>query len=165
MTDTTPQTPQDDTESVEDTTPAEPDERAAQDEPDTEHDGSSEDRQAAKLRKRAQAAEAERDQLRDQLEALQRQQVDQQVTAAGIKSAAVWAAGTELAELLAEDGTIDAEAVTAAIERAHAELGVTPVGKGGAPIPGATDRPTAFPQDAGQQFAQAFAPKKHGVVG
>lgn len=165
MTTDTPQTAQDGPEPAEDTTPPEPDEHATQDEPGGNDDGTGDDRQAAKLRKRAQVAEGERDQLRDQLAALQRQQVDQQVTAAGIKPAAIWAAGTELAELLADDGTINAEAVTAAIERAHAELGVTPVGRGGAPIPGAAERPTAFPQDAAQQFAKAFAPKKHGIVG
>lgn len=165
MTTETPQTAQDGTEPAEGTTPPEPDEHATQDEPGTNDDGTGDDRQAAKLRKRAQAAEAERDQLRDQLEALQRQQVDAQVTAAGIKPTAVWATGVELAELLTDDGTVDAEQVTAAIERARDELGVAPVGRGGAPIPGATNRPTAVPHNAAQQFAKAFAPKKHGIVG
>lgn len=161
----TPQTAQDSTEPAEDTTLAEPDERAAQDEPDSHNDGSGDDRQAAKLRKRAQAAEAERDALREQVQALQRQQIDAQVTAAGIKPTAVWATGVELAELVTDEGTVDAEQVAAAIERARDELGVAPVGRGGAPVPGAGERPTVAPPNAAQAFAKAFAPKKHGVVG
>lgn len=166
MTDTTAPdgTQADEPDGTDVTTPADT-ENPPVDESDTENTDSGDDRQAAKLRKRAQAAEAERDALREQVQALQRQQIDAQVTAAGIKPTAVWATGVELAELTADDGTVDAEAVTAAIERARDELGVTPVGRGGAPVPGAGERPTVAPPNAAQAFAKAFAPRKHGVVG
>lgn len=99
---------------------------------------------AAKYRGQLREVEAERDGLRSQLEAFQRQAVDQLAEGAGIKPAALWAAGTELGGLLHEDGRVNAEAVTVAIGVAKDALGLNPTasaaaagitGASGAPAP------------------------------
>lgn len=124
---------------------------------DTEQDSSN--AEAAKWRKRLRETEAERDELREQVEALQRQQVEAIVTAAGLKPAAVWKVA-ELDALLGDDGAVSAEAVTQAVEQARDELGVQPLGKGGAPVPGVGSRPEHQPQTPDQAFREAFAPKR-----
>lgn len=114
--------------------------------------------EAAKWRKKLRKAEAERDQLAEQVEALQRQQIEALVTGAGVKPAALWAISS-LDALVNDDGTVSAEAVTQAIDTARDQLGVTPLGKGGAPIPGIGNRPTTAPKSPRDRFAEAFAPK------
>lgn len=79
---------------------------------------------AAKYRTQLREVEAERDGLRGQLEAFQRQAVDQLAETAGLKPAALWAAGTELAGLLLEDGRVNVEAVTAAVATTREALGI-----------------------------------------
>lgn len=135
-----------------------PDDATEVEQPDNDAQDSS-NAEAAKWRKRLRETEAERDELREQVEALQRQQVDQLVTAAGLKPAAVWKT-TELAALLGDDGTVSADLVTAAVERARDELGVQPLGKGGAPVPGIGARPEHKPQTPDQAFKEAFAPRR-----
>lgn len=81
-------------------------------------------REAAKLRHRAQTAEAERDALATQLEAMQRAAIDSHVGTMGMKPAALWASGAELGDLLAEDGTPDTAKVAAAAQAAKEALGV-----------------------------------------
>lgn len=114
-------------------------------------------REAAKYRRQLREAEAERDELRTQLEALRRAEVDRLVTDAKVKPAAVWAVGTELGNLLAEDGTVDPAKVSAAVAAAREALGISPIpaaapahlqGRVGVPVP----------MTAGQGWANAFAP-------
>lgn len=84
-------------------------------------------REAARYRRQLREAETERDGLRTQLDALRRAEVDRLVTDAKVRPAAVWAAGTELASLLAEDGTVDAAKVTAAVAATREALGIAPL--------------------------------------
>lgn len=78
----------------------------------------------AKLRHRAQTAEAERAALATQLEAMQRAAIDSHVTTMGMKPAALWASGAQLADMLGDDGTPDTAKVAAAAEAAKETLGV-----------------------------------------
>lgn len=83
---------------------------------------------AAKYRERLRETETERDTMKatltGQLEALQRQMIDQHATSNGIKPAAFWAAGTTLSDLLNEDGTVNVEAVAGSAASAKELLGV-----------------------------------------
>lgn len=83
---------------------------------------------AAKYRERLRETETERDTLKsnlgNQLEALQRQIIDQHATAHGLKPAAFWAAGTALNTLINEDGTVNVDAVTASAISAQEILGL-----------------------------------------
>lgn len=98
-------------------------------------------KEAAKYRTRLREAEAERDRLAQRLEALQRSTVE---TIAGKhleKPNALWAAGTELANLLDKDGNIDAEKVEAAALTAREDLGLTRAGLLIVPDQGKTPEP------------------------
>lgn len=85
---------------------------------DDEPSGNSE---AAKYRRKLRDVEAERDTLRDRVEALQRTQVEQ--LAGNLKPAALWST-THLETLLDDAGNVDAERVNEAVSRARAELGI-----------------------------------------
>ncbi|MGV0746268.1 hypothetical protein [Mycolicibacterium sp. XJ870] len=113
--------------------------------------------EAAKYRKRLRETEAERDQLAERVEALQRQQIDAQVLAAGVKPAALWKTA-ELTELLAEDGTVSADLVAAAIATARDELGIQPIGKG-AHVPSVGNKPDASPKPD-DAWTEAFRPSR-----
>lgn len=125
---------------------------------ETADDDSKPGREAAKYRRQLREAEAERDELRTQLGALRRAEVDRLVTDAKLKPAAVWAAGTELGNLLAADGTVDPAKVAAAVAATRETLGISPVpaapsahgqGKVGEPVG----------MGAGQGWQDAFAPR------
>lgn len=87
-------------------------------------------REAAKYRRRLREAEIERDQLSDRVESLQRAEVERLASADGLRPAALWASGAELADLLGDDGTVNAPKVSAAIGSAREQLGIPapPVG-------------------------------------
>lgn len=74
------------------------------------------DREAAKLRKRAQAAETERDALAERVATLQRGEVERQAAVPGglADGADLWSA-VDLEALHDEHGNIDAAAVTQAV--------------------------------------------------
>lgn len=91
---------------------------------DTEHDDDGPNAEAKRYRLRLRETEAERDQLAHRLEALQRQAVEAHAVAAGIRPAALWASGAQIADLLDDDGTIDADRVRDACETATTELGL-----------------------------------------
>lgn len=96
------------------------DDTGAEDEPDKGG------REAAKYRRRLRDTEAERDALTERVEALQRSVVDGIAATEGrIHARALWAAGTELGDLLDDDGDIDPDKVLTACDRAAAELGIT----------------------------------------
>lgn len=115
-------------------------------------------REAAKYRRQLREAEAERDELRTQLEALRRAEVDRLVTDAKVKPAAVWAAGTDLASLLAADGTVDPAKVAEAVTATREALGISPLraapsafGQGNAGVP--------VGSGAEKGWRDAFAPR------
>ncbi|MHA7652957.1 hypothetical protein ACX9NE_25330 [Mycobacterium sp. ML4] len=98
------------------------------DEDDDAADGSG--REAAKYRRRLREAEAQRDELAARVESLQRAEVERLATAGRLQPAALWASGVELADLLTDDGTVNASKVSAAIEASREQLGIPapPVG-------------------------------------
>jgi hypothetical protein len=70
-------------------------------------------REAASYRRRLRDTEAERDQLRDQLDRLQRAEVERLAGAAGLQVPGdAWTFGATLDTLRGEDGGIDSEAVS-----------------------------------------------------
>lgn len=81
-------------------------------------------KEAASYRERLRKAEAERDTASTTIASLRRQIVDGQVTALGIKPAALWAAGHSLEDLLDEDGNVDTGLVEAAVTAARESLGL-----------------------------------------
>lgn len=91
------------------------------------------------------------------VEALQRQQVEALLDEAKVKPAALWAT-TELAQLVAEDGTVDPKAVSTAIDAARKTLGINPISKGSI-VPGVGNRPPGVPRKS-DAFADAFKPKR-----
>jgi predicted acylesterase/phospholipase RssA len=116
-------TPHDSAENPDDTeTSADTTQEDTQDQ-DAADDGGRQNREAAKYRRRLRAAEAERDQLAQKLEAMQRNEIDRQAEAAQLKPAALWASAA-LPDLLADDGAVDGDKVDAAITAARQALGV-----------------------------------------
>ncbi len=115
-------------------------------------------RESAGYRDRANNAE-------DRLTALQRQLVEQQVIAAGMRPAAVFAVA-QLGDLLADDGTIDTGKLTAAMSTAKETFGIKEAPRrnifGGELVSGTTGRQTSL---SGPSFASAFGPRnKDGTV-
>lgn len=80
-------------------------------------------REAARYRTRLREAEAQRDALAARIDALQRAEVERQAAHLD-KPSAIWATGLDLDTLRDDDGNLDAEAVTTAIESATEELGL-----------------------------------------
>ncbi len=91
---------------------------------DADADGDGPGREAAKYRRRLREAEAERDQLAERIEAMQRAEVERLATADTLRPAALWASGIELADLMADDGTVDGSKVSEAIAGAREQLGI-----------------------------------------
>lgn len=120
-------------------------------------------REAARYRRQLREVEAERDALVGQLDALRRAEVDAVVKGAGrmASSQIIYAAGTALGDLLADDGTVDATKVLTALDRAGEALGVrvrVPVaprgdwqGNVGVPIPWGEPE---------KKFETAFRPRR-----
>lgn len=134
------------TEPAEATAEAEqPDEGTEQETPNSE---------AAKYRRKLREAEAERDTLAQRLEAVQRQQVE--ALLGGVKPEALWAVA-ELAELLTDEGTIDADKVSAAIDAARERFGIAKPSPG-THVPGIGNRPTIAP--AADRWKEAFQPSR-----
>ena len=111
-------------------------------------------REAAKYRRRAQEAEAERDQLRDRLTAAH-MSIAESMTGLR-KPSALWATGTTVDDLLDDDGDLDPAKVQEAAQAVVDELGIATAPKpdrsqGG----GEWDAP-----DPKEQFTAAFGPKQ-----
>lgn len=107
-----------------DTTPdeapeAEPAEAADRPQPEPDRAVEESPDQERKLRKRAQAAEAERDQLRARVDALTKRQVEQLVGSRLHNASDLWI-GTNVADLLDESGDVDPSKVDAAITELRA---------------------------------------------
>lgn len=134
----------------------EPPEAPAGDVSDAQDDDTQDDdaagkgnREAAKYRRRLRDAEAERDTLKATVESLQRAEVERQAAGDGLKPAALWSSA-ELGDLLADDGTVDAARVSAAVAVAREQLGIPnppPRGnyvKGEGRSPGRPPRPSGL---------------------
>lgn len=81
--------------------------------------------EAAGYRRRLRDTESERDGLASRVEALQRSIADREIEARhGIKPAALWASGTELADVLDDDGQLDTDKLDAAVATAKETLGI-----------------------------------------
>lgn len=80
--------------------------------------------EAAKLRKRAQAAETERDTLTARVQAMQRAEVERHAAATLAKPAGLWVSGVDLAELLDDSGDVDPAKVREAATTAADQLGL-----------------------------------------
>lgn len=148
--------------------PPEPD-RAAPDPPQAEGDppqdaaDSKASKEAARYRRQLRAAEAERDGLAARLESVQRSQVDAQVVAAGIKPAALWASGVELAALLGEDGTVDPKLVAEKVAGVREQFGIEPP-KPPKPVKGLQSGAASGSIPTPPSWEKAFAPGM-GVFG
>ncbi|MGH3967727.1 MAG: hypothetical protein ACRDTV_06320 [Mycobacterium sp.] len=86
--------------------------------PDADGDG---DREAAKYRRRLRDAEAERDQLAERLNAMQRVEAERLAAQHLADPTDLWRDGLELAELLGDDGLIDAGKVADAARATTAQ--------------------------------------------
>lgn len=84
-------------------------------------------REAAKYRRQLREVETHRDALAAQLDALRRAEVGRLAAAASVKPEAIWAAGHELNALLADDGTVSADLVAAAIAATREAFGIRPL--------------------------------------
>lgn len=74
-------------------------------------------REAAAYRRQLRETQAERDQLREQIDALQREQVERLAAQSGLAVASdVWLHGATLDSLRAEDGSVDSETVSGVVE-------------------------------------------------
>jgi len=109
------------TQSQGDITDATPEGSDSESDPD---DDTGLSRRDIRYREQLRAAEAERDVLRHTVETMQRSEVERLAAEHLTKPAALWTAGTELAGLLAEDGTVDPERVHAAARDAREQLGL-----------------------------------------
>lgn len=114
--DTTPETAADITDGTE--TP--PESTTETPEPGTPGDGEGAPDSERKLRKRAQAAEAERDQLRARVDALTKRQVEQLVGTRLHKASDLWI-GTNVTDLLDDNGDVDVSKLDAAVTALRAE--------------------------------------------
>ncbi|GAB93158.1 hypothetical protein [Gordonia rhizosphera] len=87
-------------------------------------------RESAKYRSERNAAREERDALKARVEAMQKAMVAKAVEAQGYKSAAFFAGNAgSVAELIAEDGSVDTEKLTAAIEVVRQDFNLAPVSR------------------------------------
>jgi hypothetical protein len=126
-----------------------------------DNDDGNPNREAAKWRTKLRDTEAQRDAVTTRLDNMQRAAIDNQVTAMGIKPAALWASGTNLDDLLDDTGVPDAAKVAKAAQTAKDTLGLvvnTPRPK----LPfsalksGAGARPPAR-----DSWLEAFAPREN----
>lgn len=111
--------------------------------------------EAARYRVQRNQARAERDAAIAQVQALQRSIIDSLCENAAVQPRALWLT-TELSDLVNDDGTVNTEAVSAALGRARDELGI-PLPVKGAYVPNAGKMPTTPP--ATDRWSDAFSPK------
>lgn len=118
---------------------------------DTDENGN---REAAKWRRRLRETEAERDQLRGQVQALQRAEAERIAGETVRAPAALWAAGVDVADLLDDTGAIDPAKVRDAVQAAAEQLGLAR-----SPRPDPTQGQPLQHGDRKPTFAAAFAPR------
>lgn len=116
-------------------------------------------KEAASLRDRARTAEERAQAAEAATTALQQRAADEAIKAAGLKPAAVWH-DSKLADVLADDGSIDAAKLAAAMKTAERTLDVRPRRPVPRPGAGAALRSGAgVPPSRPPGFEQAFAPR------
>ncbi|QFS89494.1 hypothetical protein FIV07_01985 [Mycobacterium sp. THAF192] len=81
-------------------------------------------RRDIKYRERLRETEAERDTLRATVETMQRREVERLAAEHLVKPGILWTVGTELADLLDDDGAVDPEKVSAAAVDARQQHGL-----------------------------------------
>lgn len=81
-------------------------------------------KEAAKYRTRLRAAEAERDALATRVQSLQRAEAERLAGEHLAKGAALWAGGTELADLLDVDGNLDTAKIATRAAQVREEYGI-----------------------------------------
>lgn len=108
-------------------------------------------REAAKYRTQLREVEAERDALNEQLTATRKQVINTAIerTNAGVKPELVWELGTDPADLLNKDGSVDTEKVRTTVGSISKRFGLT-----GSPDPlqAATINPTPEPKPKAKMF-------------
>lgn len=114
-------------------------------------------RREARYRTQLRQAEAERDDLRAQVQTLQRAQVDAVIESHGVKAKAVWAAGAELSDLLGANGLPDAAKIKAAVNATRSEFGIV---KAARPNPTGLKSGAGIPQAAPKGWLSAFEPPR-----
>jgi hypothetical protein len=124
--------------------------------PDDGDESKSANAEAAKYRRRLRDSQAQLGSVTAQLDAVQRQQVELLIAESGVKPTAVWSV-TGVAELLGDDGAIDTEKVTAAVETAREKFGIPKRQKGNF-VPGVGNQPSAMPKT--DTWTDAFSPPK-----
>lgn len=119
-------------------------------------------RQAKKYRQQLRATEAERDQLRAQVESFQRAEVERLAADRMADPADLWRAGINLGDLLTEDGAaIDTQRVTETVDQVlstHRHWRKTASAAAPASEVGATGR--IHTDDAPASFEDAFRPRR-----
>lgn len=126
--------------------------------PDTDQDTPEDDpgQEAARWRRKLRETEKVRDDLAARVEALQRQQVGRLLEGHNVKPEALYAA-VELADLLGEDGTVDAEKLSAAVATVREKFGIVKTPKGTV-VPGVGRQPLATPRL--DRWSEAFKPRR-----
>jgi hypothetical protein len=150
---TTPEVEAPDTE--DEATQDDPGEPGDTDQPDPDRDNAN--REAARYRRKLRETESQRDQLAARLEVLQRAEVERQAANTLADPADVWVAGTNLTDLLGEDGNIDPDKVQTTLneltqarphwkrpQRRPATLNGQRSGASGSPLPATTSWATAL---------------------
>lgn len=137
------------------------DDERAPDRPLEETDEGKAGREAAKYRRQLREVEAARDGLADHLAAARRLLVEHHL--GNLPAAAFWGMHPEVADLIADDGTIDRSKVTAAAEAVHQALELpgqfsnAPKGAVGPYVPG--EGGSVGPVATGLQWTDAFGPE------
>lgn len=82
------------------------------------------EREAARYRRQLRETQAERDTLQSRLETLQRAEAERIAKNTISNGSGLWAAGTQVADLLDDDGNVDQAKVSAAAAAARDSLGL-----------------------------------------
>jgi len=145
MSDTDP-TPEAVDTTSESTEPDTPESTETTPEPAEATPGDKAAREAAKYRRRLREVEAERDRLAEQVEALQRAEIERLSYAEHrVKGAAIWAGGYQVADLIGDDGRPDESKVAAAAKDVAERFGINPLG-GGVYVPAEGRTPDLSPK-------------------
>lgn len=109
--------------------------------------GDKANREAAKYRRKLREVEAERDRLAQQVEALQRAEIERlSYDKHHVKGEVLWAAGYTVTDLIGDDGRPDESKVAAAADAAAERFGIRQIDRNGAYVPAEGRTPELAPQ-------------------
>ncbi|GAB4944522.1 hypothetical protein MAHJHV49_22970 [Mycobacterium avium subsp. hominissuis] len=131
-------------------------ETTEEDEQPTEDDGNP-NHEAAKWRTKFRESETQNTALATRLQNMQRAAIDTQVTALGMKPAALWASGAKLEDLVDDAGVPDAAKVQQAAQAAKDTLGIIAV-KPAKPVGSLRSGATAYTPPR-NKWVGAFSPR------